>query len=51
MVNSRAAKFFEKGKLKNLIIEVDVQHGYALDRFTKTFFGISKKAGQFYVTF
>ena len=38
MVNSRAAKFFEKGKLKNLIIEVDVQHGYALDRFTKTFF-------------
>ena len=29
MVNSRAAKLFEKGKLKNLIIEVDVQHGYA----------------------
>ena len=29
MVNSRAANFFEKGKLKNLIIEVDVQHGYA----------------------
>ena len=28
MVNSRAAIFFEKGKLKNLIIEVDVQHGY-----------------------
>ena len=34
MVNSRAAKFFEKGKLKNLIIEVDVQHGYALERIT-----------------
>ena len=29
MVNSRAVNLFEKGKLKNLIIEVDVQHGYA----------------------
>ena len=30
MVNSRAAKTFDKGKWKNLIIEVDVQHGYVL---------------------
>ena len=29
MVNSRAAKIVEKGKLINLIIEVDVQHEYA----------------------